>query len=346
MKLRSFSFFIFALLLLYSCRKDKPVEKDEPAPVIAAGGGMYIVNEGNYLFGNAKISYYDFTNGSVTEDLFEPANSYPLGDVAQSMSIFNNKAYIVVNNSGKIEVVDPLSFIVSGTITGFTSPRYFLPVSNGKAYVTDLFSNTISIVNLSNNTISGTIACTGWTEELALAYGKVFVTNMNSDKVYVINTATDMIEDSISVGYGSNSIREDNNGKLWILASGNQTSMYPFLTRINPVNNLVEVSFQFPNISDSPYKLNINGTFNVLYYLNSGGVYSFPVAASSLSFSPMIPEGTCNFYGLGVNPVTNEVYVADAIDYVQKGVILRYQSNGTYNGSFQAGIIPGNFCFN
>ncbi len=52
------------------------------------------------------------------------------------------------------------------------------------------------------------------------------------------------------------------------------------------------------------------------------------------------------FYGLTVNPVNSEVYVADAIDYVQPGVILRYSPEGELLDEFKVGIIPGHFVGN
>ncbi len=51
------------------------------------------------------------------------------------------------------------------------------------------------------------------------------------------------------------------------------------------------------------------------------------------------------YYGLDVDPVTSEVYVADAIDYVQQGVIYRYSSSSEPIDTFTVGITPGAFCF-
>lgn len=339
-------FVVIGFVFFISCKKDKPEETLQPQPVITNSGGVYIINEGNFQFGNSKVSYYNPTNSMVTEDLFQPANNRPLGDICQSIYSFNAKTYVVVNNSGKIEVVNPQSFVASATISGFTSPRYFLPVSNNKAYVTDLYSKKISVVDLTTNTISGSISCTGWTEEMTLVYGKVYVTNMYSDKVYVINTVADSIIDSITVSYASNSIREDKNGKLWVLCSGNQTlNIFPALHRINPITNQVELSLAFPNLTDSPRQLDINGTNDALYYLKSDGVCRMPITSMSLPSSPLIAMGNYNFYGLGVDPGNETIYVGDAIDYIQNGVVLRYQSNGTFINSFTVGINPSDFYF-
>lgn len=339
-----FLFVWFLCMLLFSCRKDKP--EDNPQPSISINeNGVYITNEGNFQFGNAKVSYYDPAQKTVKEDLFQPANNRPLGDVCQSMYLFNGKAYLILNNSGKIEVVNPGSFVSTAIITGLTSPRYFLPVSNNKAYVTDFASNNIAIVDLSKNTITGKISCIGWAEELALAYGKAFVTNQKRDRVYVINTTTDLLADSITVGYGSNSIVEDKNGKLWVLCGGSQIDgIKASLHCIDPISNTVEQAFQFPGTSDAPWRLDINGSNDTLYFLNKG-VFRMAVNSTGLPADAFILEGNNNFYGLGIDPVTNIIYVSDAVDYVQTGVIYRYTSQGILLNTFRAGIIPGDFYF-
>lgn len=336
--------FLLFSFLFFSCRKDKPDALPQTT-VSVNSNGVFITNEGNFQFGNAKVSYYNPDQTTVTEDLFQPANNRPLGDVCQSLCLFNGKAYLVINNSNKIEVVNPQTFVASATIKGFSSPRYFLPVSKNKAYITDFTSNNISIVDLSTNVISGTIPCSGWTEELALAYGKAFVTNEKSNKVYVVNTSTDKLADSIVVGYASNSIKEDKNGKLWVLCSGNKTnSIKASLHCINPVTNQVEQSFQFPNASDNPWRLDINGTSDTLYFLNKG-VYRMTINSTALPDSPFIPQESREFYGLGIDPINSIIYVSDAVDYVQRGIIYRYKAEGTLINTFPAGIIPGDFYF-
>jgi len=47
---------------------------------------------------------------------------------------------------------------------------------------------------------------------------------------------------------------------------------------------------------------------------------------------PFVPYQNTLYYGLTVNPFNSEVYVADAIDYVQDGVILRYSPEGELLG--------------
>ena len=339
-----FSLVFLIVLTLFSCKKDKPETKTDTI-IQNFGNGVYIVNEGGFGYGNGSVSYYSPSDCTITLDLFQTQNSKPLGDVCQSLTFFNQKGYVVVNNSQKIEVVKQSDFTSLATISGFTSPRYFLPVSNNKAYVTDLYANKIAVVNLSNNSISNYINCKTWTEELVLSYGKAFVCTPKSDKIYVIETTTDLLIDSIVVSYGSSSIKEDKNGKLWVLCRGDSDkNIKGALFQINPLNHIVEQSIAFPDAKNSPSNLQFNGTNDTLYYLNQG-VFRMSILDISLPNTAIIAENGKNFYGLGIHPTTSEIYVSDAVDYVQKSLILRYSSNGVLKTSFNAGIISGNFVF-
>ena len=344
-KKSKFLWLIIFSVLIFACKKDKPEQLSQGVS-ISNGGGVYIINEGNFQFGNAKVSYYDFASGNVTEDLFQPANQAALGDECQSVNAFNNKIYFVLNNSQKIVVVNPSNFVQTATINGFNSPRYFLPISNNKAYVTDLYADAISIVDLNSNSITGNIPLKGWTEQLLQVYGEVFVCNKKSNKLFVIDAASDKISDSISIGYGANSIQEDKNGKLWILCNGDSTkNIYASLSRINPVSHQVEQSFSFADKHDFPLRLKLNGSNDILYFIN-GSIYKMNITDSNLPSTAFIAKATHNFYGIGVNPVNGDLYAADAIDYVQRGIIYRYDVNGNLITSFLAGIIPSDFYFN
>jgi DNA-binding beta-propeller fold protein YncE len=50
-------------------------------------------------------------------------------------------------------------------------------------------------------------------------------------------------------------------------------------------------------------------------------------------------------YGIAVNPVTKEVYVADAKNYVISGTLYCFDTNGKKEWSITAGDIPGHFAF-
>ncbi|MDC3130596.1 FG-GAP repeat protein, partial [Bacteroidota bacterium] len=102
----------------------------------AFGDGYFVTNEGNFGSGNGSVSFIS-NNGSVQNNVFYNTNMFYLGDVVQSMSTANNKGYIVVYNSGKVEVVDMNTMNHIKTIGNVGSPRYFTQVSQDKAYLSD-----------------------------------------------------------------------------------------------------------------------------------------------------------------------------------------------------------------
>ncbi|HLG03491.1 MAG TPA: DUF5074 domain-containing protein, partial [Bacteroidia bacterium] len=214
-----------------------------------------------------------------------------------------------------------------------------------KAYVTDLFSGSISIINLSNDSISGSISLPGWTEAMKLLNNEVFVCNAGKNNLYVIDPATDQVTDSIAIAPGANSIISDLNGKLWVLCFGDYFTSTPGgLYRIDPSTHLVEQAYPFTT-SDYPTRLCANGTGDTLYYINTG-VYRMPVASASLPSSAFLtPSGTQSFYGLNVQPQTGEIFVADAQDYSAKGHLLRFTRNGVLLADKMVGVAPAGIYF-
>lgn len=330
-------------LVLWGCRKDKPEDPLDHAGTTIAEHGVFITNEGNFQWGNASVSFFDKETQAVIEDAYGPANGTSIGDVCQSMVLHNGKGYVVMNNSGKVVVVDPGSFAELAVITGFQSPRYFLPVGGNKAYVTDYYAGKIAVVDLVNNTITGHIPSSGTTQEMALTGGKAYVVNETRGEVHVIDPVTDAVTDTIVVSKGANSIVVDANGKLWVACTGGGGTA-PSLKRIDPATATVEAGFNYANSANNPWRLRINGTADTLYFFK-GGLYRMAIGDESAPVSAFIPANDRNLYGLGVDPSDGTIYLADALDYTQRGVIYRYRPDGSLLGTFHVGINPSGFCF-
>lgn len=341
---------LFILIVLLHCT----CSKDELGPQCANCGeedtqtefaDLLIVNEGTFNWNNSSVSLYKPSSQTISQNIYSQANNNTLlGDVAQSISQIANKAYIVVNNSNKVEIVDINNFNSLGSITGFTSPRYFLPINNNKAYVTDLYANSIQIVDLNSNSISGNIPLSGWSEELLLHNDSVYVCDVTNAHLLIIDPATNTLIDSVKVGESPNNMVIDQNNKIWIMCSGGINSTLPQLIKFNPQTRTIEATFVFPSITESPGNLKINAMKDQLYFLNTN-VYQMSINAVTLPSSAFITSNNNTFYGLGIDPIQNEVYVSDAIDYVQNGIVFRYSSTGSIIDQFNCGIIPGAYLF-
>ncbi len=337
------------LILCTACRSDLPRPQGQQVYLpTASKNNVYIVNEGMFNNGNGAISHYNILTGEVLEDVYQKVNGKPIGNICQSMCVVDSVGYIVVNNSQKIIIVSLPSFKKVGEINNLQSPRYFLPINKDKAYVTDLYSNAIAIIDLNTNKKISQIPCNGSTEELILFNDKVYVTNTRTDKLYVVDANTNLLEDSIAIGFCSSSIRLDKDNKIWAYCTGDfDKKINGGLYCIDPATNKVIQRFALTTPLNTWDRLDINGSKDTLYYMNNG-IFQLPIAATQLRPVLLIPLAGRNFYGLGIDPINGEVYVADAIDYAQRGMIYRYKtkgSNAELHASFKASVIPSDFVF-
>ena len=362
-----FLIWIALITAFYSCMDDEQwndlnIPQDTSLQnYISRQSGLFIINEGNYMYDNASLSYYMIDSMKVLNGVFARANAVPLGDVAQSMTIHDSIGYVVVNNSGKIFGMNIHSFEFTGKITGLTSPRYMHFLSRTKAYVSDLYSGLISIVNPETYEISGFIDIQNPAspflqhpaEQMVQSGKYIFVSCWSNDnKILMIDSETDALIDSIEVLIQPNSLVLDKYNKLWVLTDGGfQGSPYghepPGLIRIDAESRRIEKTIRF-SPDESPSELTINGSKDTLYFLNRN-VYRHAVVSETAPElfvqSPHSENYTGGFYGLGVDPFSSEVYVSDAIDHVQQGVVYRYSPGGAAIDSFEVGIAPGSFCF-
>ncbi len=331
-------FSLFASVILTSCETDT----DDPnGNVNSFTDGVFILNEGNFMAGNASLSFFNNQNDSLSNGVFTAVNQIPLGDVAQSMVVRGDKGYIVVNNSGKVEVVNLEDLSSAGTLSGLTSPRYVAFASNSKAYVTDLFSGSITIFNPENLSTTGSIATNGWTEEMVIHSGHLYVAGTGSGNVYKVDIATDLITDSVAVGVEPTSMALDANGKLWVLTTGGWQIEEPRLVRVNPSDLGIELSLTFPLMDNYPGNLQTNASGNVLYFLD-GSVFSMPVTATQLPTEPVVSGF---FYKLGFEKAADRLWVSDPLDFNSNGKVYRFTATGTAIDTLNVGVIPGNFCF-
>ncbi len=340
----------FALLLvvvtLHSC-------VHEPDAVPAIQKGVYVVNEGNFNFGTAEISSYDTDKKSVVNGLFQAANNYSLGDVAQSMLIHDSIAFIVVNNSAKIEVVRINDFKKLRTISlPGSSPRYILPVDESIAYVTDLYAGKVHVINYQDGSIVKEITeANPWTEHLLKAGSNVFVEerNYSADNAAVcsvikLNSTThNYVQRATFNGSNLNGLVLDRQQRIWVAVE--QDSLHGVASALVCLNqDLAEVKRFTFSMGHHPSNLSIDGAGEQLYFLDNG-VYRVSIDDVALPTAPFVTPDSRNFYALGVHPSSGDVYVSDALDYVQPSIIFRYSNSGVLLDNFHAGIISGNFCF-
>ncbi|NVO83811.1 DUF5074 domain-containing protein [Hymenobacter terrestris] len=344
-----------AALTLLACDPDNDPNPGA-APVVT--NSVFVINEGNFGRSNADISLFSKASNSViNRSLFASATNATLGDVAQSMAVRDSLGYIVVNNSNKLEVVSLAKFRSKATIKDLMLPRYFVAASSDKGYVTETVSYTaangrVSVIDLKANRVVKTIEVGSQPERLAVVGSRLYVTNSGGNTVTVINTNTDVVEGTITVGDGPNSVVADRDGAVWVL-SGGQVAYNPdfsidysrttkgSLARIVP-GQLMATTREVPSNLSAPGRLTINGSLDQLYYTYLGGVYTLGINEATLPTTPLIKRGS--FYGLGVDPQDGTIYGGLA-SFTAADKVIRFRNTGAAIDSFTVLAGPNGFVF-
>ncbi len=339
--------FIFFVIITTSC-SDELVETVYAFPL--ADKGVFIACEGNFLYGNGSLSFYDPVKKQVVNNLFYARNSAPLGDVVQSLSIHNNQLFIVVNNSGKIVVADAANLRFKNVITGLVSPRYIHFINNEKAYVSDLYASHLTIFNPLTLEVTGSVDIGSHTAEQMVQIGRyVFASHWSyGETLLVIDTESDSLVEKINVPSQPRDLVVDKNNKIWVLSEGrlegSATGKQPAaISRIDPETLTIEQIYRFED-GDLPSSLKLNNTGDTVYYLNRD-VFKMAITSRQLPDYAFIKGKNQLFYSLATDPAQGDIYITDAVDYTQNALIYRCAHTGILIDSFKVGINPSDFLF-
>jgi len=345
----------FGMFTVTSCTDDPiPAPAGPVTPVDTTGtdtvvdilsSPVYISCEGGFGANNASLSKYNKDSMTVVNSVFADINGFMLGDVFQSISKGESSLFLTVNNSANVELVDPITIESQSVVTGLGSPRFTLQVSNDKAYVSQIFTNEVAIVDLNTSTVSGAIDVGGWSEGMLMYNGLVYITQNDGNQVKVFDPATDLEVTSITVTSGPKDIVIDANENIWVLGSSYDADFNvvdAVVTHISTVDNTVLGVYDIPQPWSYTLRLAIDGEGDDLYILNND-VYHMEINDSSISSSPIITNGQVN-YGLGVDPSSGDIYLG-AGDFTNSGTVYRYDESGVELDQFTVGVAPNGFFF-
>lgn len=319
------------MLLVTGCTKnydDYGPKGDSGKVVIPEATSVIVVNEGNFMFGNGSISWMDLEQNTTSQEVFKSVNGFPLGDVPQSMVIEDSLGYVVVNNSGKIEIVTMPDFTSVATINGFNSPRQMAVVSEQPkiAWVTDLYADKIWEVNLDTRQITGSIPSIGWDERIMVWKDLALVLNKKDSVINVFDIASKSKVKTYQFTSGIVDFEFSKYAELMVVA---KEGIY----RIDLLLDGVYQEFEFVK-ERNPLKM-AQDTINQITYFLDGDVCMFQNGA--VDEVVRVPSGA-NFYGLAVN--AGNVYVTNSKDYVQPGELVKYDMQFQDSTIYPTGVNP------
>lgn len=330
---------ILLLLIICGCNEPKQIEI---SPIIIPIKHLIVLNEGGFTYNNSEISIIDLDSNKIYNDIFFQKNNKEMGDVLQSVTFSNNQYYWVMNNSRQIIITDT-NFVQTGKITGLNSPRYMCIVNTSKAYVSDFTGNKITILNLINNQILGYINCKGFTEKFIPdpTNKAVWVSNRITDKIYKIDIESDILIDSMTLSYGPSDMAYDKDHLLWVSCAGDEgKKLKSSLFRVDLNNKTILKKLESSSTTNFwTTHLCFNSSKDTLFWIDAH-LKKMAITESVYPLSNFIESNGRIFYGLNTNPLNDEIYLTDAVDYSQNGYLLRFDKSGQEIGKYKVGIIP------
>ncbi len=317
--------------------------------------GVYITNEGPFGSGTGTVSYYDRDADVLQNDIYGTANSgAAVGNVLQSMNLYNGNAYLIVNNANKLVIANAKTFVNESTLaSGLTLPRYFLPIDVNRGYITqwgtDSATSGIAVYDYASKTIAKVIPTGKGAERMIRNSSSSAIWVLNSgglgkdSTVSIVNSLTDTVLQKIKVGLGPNSIVQDANGDMWILCYGDYLKSSGKLVKVR--NGAVEYSFDVPYGASS---LIGDRSKTTLYFLANNQIYTkdllnFGATPPSVFFKP---SGATALYALGLDPKTSLLWCGDALDFKQSGAIYIIDpTTKTEKKKLTVGVAPNGFVF-
>lgn len=368
---------IFSVTFISGCREEsivyppEPVPVEDPSPRFDEIEGFYLLNEGNMGSNKSTLDKYVYDGAIYTRNIYGAANPdvpKELGDVGNDLKIYGSRLYAVINCSNKVEVMDAETARRIGQIeipncrfiqfhgkyayvTSYAGPVEIRPDYSQKGYVAKVDTATLQVVD---RCIVGFQP-----DELAIVGGKIYVANSGGymvpnyeNTVSVIDLESFVEEKRFEIAINLFRVRPDSKGRLWISSRGDYYDNHSRLYCFNPKTEQVEKEFDIPVsamdvVGDSIYIVSTSWSYQTMSNTLTNAIIDTRLMEKVCD--NFIKDGTERQikipYGVKVNPLTGQIFVTDAGNYVNPGWLYCFSREGILQWKVRTGDIPAHFAF-
>ena len=376
MKKRASYFLLIGVMFLsFSCRDETEIFVPETVkvsiPQFTSIKGFYLLNEGNMGSNKSTLDYYDYKTGTYQRNIYGYANpTVPkeLGDVGNDIAVYGSKLYAVINCSNKIEVMDAQTAVRIGQIdipncryikfhgayayvTSYAGPVKLNPNYEQLGYVAKVDTATLQVLDR---------CLVGFQpDELAIVGNKIYVANSGGymfpnyeSTVSVINLDLFTETKRIEVARNLHRLCPDQYGNLWVTSRGDYyyqpSRLYCVDTKADKLTDSLDIAVSnFHLDGDSLYLYSVEWSYVTMTNEITYGIVD--VKKKEIVTRNFITDGTDKNikipYGIKVNPITKEIFVTDAKNYVSPGRLYCFDPSGKLIWSDRTGDIPAHFAF-
>ncbi|SHE81980.1 hypothetical protein [Chryseobacterium sp. OV279] len=339
MKLNKLLHFLFAFTLLLgivSCSNDNNDEQE-----VFYGNGFLIANEGTFGKPEGDVTFVSADLNLKQDNIFSLNNGgAKLGDVLQMIAFKGENAYLLLNNSNRIQIVNRFNFKAAGEIKAELNVPRYMAFANNNIYVTNdkyLGDKFVSIYKASDFSFIKKITFTDAAERIVEAGNNIFVQNASfgfGNKITYINTSTNDIQSTITLPNGNINKIISNNQNVYAIAAGTTDS---YIYQISSTGNITKTT-TLTGIANGTNLEISNGKF---YFSSGKNVYAMDMTATTAPTSPLftVANSVDNFSALyGFSVINDKIFTSDSNGFTQASKIVVYSTSGTIIRSFTAGI--------
>lgn len=382
---KHFFLLLCTALSLCACQKAPAPEKYEdssltgthvsPVTFSSSIQKVFILNEGCMGSNNATLDFIRVTDGTYVSSAFKkmnPSVGAGLGDVANDIAVKGDEVWIVVNNSGIVEVISAKDEKEIAAIT-IPTPRhiafddnYAYVTSWADAYVTGEYDDEgnyrmtdysnpngqVFRINLSTKKVEGSVQTGYQPEGIAFSDGKLYVANSGGisgtvppnysydNRVTVIDTDSFKASGTIEAGINLKYVYAASDGSIYVTSYGNYYDIHSALYILEngsarKISDYVEISA-------------LSG--DTVYCIGTETEFDWG-AASHEYMGFKVSGGVKSDWSLPVDAVTPySLYAVDGDSFLlgdsgnrfDPGTVTFY-SGGKKRWSVTAGVCPGHY---
>lgn len=341
---------------------------------------LFVLNEGGMGSNNASLDFLRFSDGNYVTGAFRKMNpgiGAGLGDVGNDIAVHGDELWMVVNNSGIVEVVSAKDETEIAAIA-VPTPRnlafddqYAYVTSWAGAYATGTYDESgyytitdsknpkgqVYRIDLKTKKVAGSVEVGYQPEGIACHAGKLYVANSGGiasqlppdyaydNTVSIIDTKSFKVTKTLPVQVNLKYVYSDGKGNIYVTTLGNYWDVHSGLYRIS--ESLADGT-QVSKVADYVSVSALLG--DTVYCL--GTETEFDWSASSHEYkSWSVQGGNKKDWTLNVAVTTpyslyaldaDTFFVGDAGDYFNPGTVSCY-FKGAKRWTVDAGVCPGHF---
>ena len=338
-------FIISCFLFFFSCKdlQDYPLPNDN---ITTQGiSAVYILCEGLFAQNSSSLAYYNFEEKCLVRDIFNEKNARKIGDTANDMQQYGSKIYIVVDNSGTVEVIDTrsgksLKQIVIRNANGRNRHPRNIAFCDGKAYLA-CFDSTVCKIDTATFAVESVVQTGAYPDGICVANGKIYVSNSGErastgtastgNTVSVIDISSFQKIKEIAVADNPFKMAADSEDDVYLVSRGSFRGDGPYVfQKINTKTDEVEQAF--PDIEALNFAICRDTAYIYCYNFvtQQNSVLTFDCLREQVIDRNFIKDNTKLHtpYGIAVNAQNGDVYITDAGSFTATGDVYCFNRDG------------------